>query len=197
MTSLGASAGWGLVVAASLIMGALVASRITLPERVAAPITALGAACSSPRSPWNWCRERTNRQGLGSPPSGCCSGPVPSSVPTPVVSGRVGQKRASLDPRRRRTSMPRPTVNTPAIDDSTGHRDLCLYLLARDERMVVVRTTRRSAMKALVYHGPGQKAWEDVAEARRSSTTPTRSCASTPPRSAAPICTSSRVTSPR
>jgi zinc transporter, ZIP family len=42
MTSLGSSAGWGLVVAASLMMGAVVASRITLPERVAAPITAFG-----------------------------------------------------------------------------------------------------------------------------------------------------------
>lgn len=42
MTSLGASAGWGMAVAASLMIGALVASRITLPERVAAPITAFG-----------------------------------------------------------------------------------------------------------------------------------------------------------
>lgn len=41
-TSLGSSAGWGLTVAASLILGALVASRITLSERVAAPITAFG-----------------------------------------------------------------------------------------------------------------------------------------------------------
>jgi hypothetical protein len=24
------------------------------------------------------------------------------------------------------------------------------------------RMTRRSSMKALVYHGPGQKAWQDV-----------------------------------
>jgi zinc transporter, ZIP family len=40
--SLGSAAGWGLAVAASLMLGALVASRITLPERVAAPITAFG-----------------------------------------------------------------------------------------------------------------------------------------------------------
>ena len=37
MTSFGSATGWGLVVAASLMMGAVVASRITLPERVAAP----------------------------------------------------------------------------------------------------------------------------------------------------------------
>lgn len=42
MTSLGSAAGWGLAVAASLMMGALVASWITLPERMAAPITAFG-----------------------------------------------------------------------------------------------------------------------------------------------------------
>jgi len=35
--------GWGLVVAASLIAGALVAVRITLPERVAATVSAFGA----------------------------------------------------------------------------------------------------------------------------------------------------------
>ena len=51
-------------------------------------------------------------------------------------------------------------------------------------------------MKALVYHGPGHKAWEEVPDPR-SSTTPTRSSASTPPRSAAPTCTSSRATCPR
>lgn len=42
MTSLGSSAGWGLAVAASLTVGALVAARVELPERVAAPITAFG-----------------------------------------------------------------------------------------------------------------------------------------------------------
>lgn len=42
MTSLWPSVGWGLAVAASLMVGALVASRITLPESVAAPLTAFG-----------------------------------------------------------------------------------------------------------------------------------------------------------
>ena len=40
--ALGSSAGWGLAGAASLMMGGFIASRITLPERVAAPITAFG-----------------------------------------------------------------------------------------------------------------------------------------------------------
>ncbi len=51
-------------------------------------------------------------------------------------------------------------------------------------------------MRALVYHGPGQKAWEEVPKPE-SSPTPTRSCASTPSPSAAPTCTSSRATCPR
>lgn len=42
MTGLGSSAGLGLAIAATLVIGALVASRITLPERVAASITAFG-----------------------------------------------------------------------------------------------------------------------------------------------------------
>jgi zinc transporter, ZIP family len=40
--NLGPSIGWGLVVAASLLAGALVAARIRLPERVAATLTAFG-----------------------------------------------------------------------------------------------------------------------------------------------------------
>lgn len=42
MTRIGELAGWGLAIAASLLMGALVAARITLPERVAAAITTFG-----------------------------------------------------------------------------------------------------------------------------------------------------------
>ena len=51
-------------------------------------------------------------------------------------------------------------------------------------------------MKALVYHGPGQRGWDSVTT-RRSSIRPTSSSGSTPRRSAAPTCTSSRATSPR
>jgi ZIP family zinc transporter len=40
--NLGAAIGWGLVVAASLLAGALVAARVRLPERVAATLTAFG-----------------------------------------------------------------------------------------------------------------------------------------------------------
>ena len=49
-------------------------------------------------------------------------------------------------------------------------------------------------MKALVYHGPGKKAWEEV-DKPAFGTTPTQSCASMPPRSAAPISTSSKAIS--
>jgi zinc transporter, ZIP family len=42
MANLGASAGWGLVVAASLVAGAVVAAAADLPPRIAATITALG-----------------------------------------------------------------------------------------------------------------------------------------------------------
>ena len=58
-------------------------------------------------------------------------------------------------------------------------------------------TRKECAMKALVYHGPGQKAWEEVPDPTSSSPTPTRSSASMPSRSAAPTCTSSRATSLR
>ena len=51
-------------------------------------------------------------------------------------------------------------------------------------------------MKALVYHGPGSKAWEDVPDAA-VRTRPTSWSGSTPPRSAAPTCTSSTATSRR
>jgi zinc transporter, ZIP family len=42
MGNLGASAGWGLVVAASLVVGALAAAVLRLPPRVAATLTAFG-----------------------------------------------------------------------------------------------------------------------------------------------------------
>ena len=42
MSNLGASAGWGLAVAASLIVGALAAAVLRLPPRVAATLTAFG-----------------------------------------------------------------------------------------------------------------------------------------------------------
>jgi ZIP family zinc transporter len=42
MSSLAASAGWGAVIAASLVIGGLVAAAVDLPERVAATITAFG-----------------------------------------------------------------------------------------------------------------------------------------------------------
>ncbi|MGI9081617.1 MAG: ZIP family zinc transporter, partial [Thermoleophilaceae bacterium] len=42
MGQLGASAGWGLAVAASLLAGALAGATLKLPERVAATITAFG-----------------------------------------------------------------------------------------------------------------------------------------------------------
>jgi len=42
MSNLGAAAGWGLVVAASLLAGALAAVLLSLPERVAATATAFG-----------------------------------------------------------------------------------------------------------------------------------------------------------
>ncbi len=42
MTNLGASAGWGLAIAASLLLGALAAAGLRLPERIAATITAFG-----------------------------------------------------------------------------------------------------------------------------------------------------------
>jgi ZIP family zinc transporter len=42
VSNLGASAGWGLVIAASLVVGGLVAAATSLPERIAATITAFG-----------------------------------------------------------------------------------------------------------------------------------------------------------
>ena len=42
MSNLAASAGWGAVIAASLVFGGLVAAEVNLPERVAATITAFG-----------------------------------------------------------------------------------------------------------------------------------------------------------
>lgn len=42
MGNLGVSAGWGIAVAASLFLGAIVAATLELPQRVAATITALG-----------------------------------------------------------------------------------------------------------------------------------------------------------
>ena len=42
MSNLAASAGWGAVIAASLLFGGLVAAAVNLPERVAATITAFG-----------------------------------------------------------------------------------------------------------------------------------------------------------
>jgi hypothetical protein len=42
MSNLGAAAGWGLVVAASLLAGALAAALLRLPERVAAIATSFG-----------------------------------------------------------------------------------------------------------------------------------------------------------
>jgi zinc transporter, ZIP family len=42
MPNLGPSIGWGLVVAASLLAGALLVARVRLPERVAATLTAFG-----------------------------------------------------------------------------------------------------------------------------------------------------------
>ena len=45
-------------------------------------------------------------------------------------------------------------------------------------------------MKALVYHGPNDKSWEEVPDPELIDPTPTPSCGSTPPRSAAPTCTS-------
>ncbi len=42
MSNLGASAGWGLVVGASLLAGAVAAALLTLPERIAATLTAFG-----------------------------------------------------------------------------------------------------------------------------------------------------------
>ncbi len=42
MSNFGASGGWGLAVASSLIIGALLAARFTLPVRVAATVTAFG-----------------------------------------------------------------------------------------------------------------------------------------------------------
>ena len=42
MSNLAASAGWGVVIAASLVIGGLVAAAVNLPERVAATITAFG-----------------------------------------------------------------------------------------------------------------------------------------------------------
>jgi len=46
-------------------------------------------------------------------------------------------------------------------------------------------------MKALVYHGPGQKAWEDVPDAAIREPTDVVG-GSIPPRSAAPTCTFSK-----
>jgi ZIP family zinc transporter len=42
VSNFGASVGWGLVIAASLVAGGLVAAVVTLPERIAATITAFG-----------------------------------------------------------------------------------------------------------------------------------------------------------
>ena len=42
MENLGASVGWGLVIGASLVIGALAAALLRLPERVAATLTAFG-----------------------------------------------------------------------------------------------------------------------------------------------------------
>ena len=49
-------------------------------------------------------------------------------------------------------------------------------------------------MKALVYHGPGQKAWEEVPDPKIIEPTDVI-VRWTRPRSAAPTCTSSRGTS--
>jgi hypothetical protein len=46
--------------------------------------------------------------------------------------------------------------------DTTSQSELRLYLIALVQLIVGVRAIRRSGMKALVYHGPGQKAWEDA-----------------------------------
>ena len=50
-------------------------------------------------------------------------------------------------------------------------------------------------MRAVVYHGPGNKALGGGADADACRTTPTPSCASMPSRSAGRTCTSSRATS--
>ena len=42
MANFGASTGWGLVVAASLVAGAVVAAGLSLPSRLAATFTAFG-----------------------------------------------------------------------------------------------------------------------------------------------------------
>jgi ZIP family zinc transporter len=42
VSNFGASLGWGLVIAASLVVGGLIAAAVNLPERVAATITAFG-----------------------------------------------------------------------------------------------------------------------------------------------------------
>lgn len=65
MTSLGSSAGWGLAVAASLMVGAVLASRVTLPERVAALVTALGAGVLLAAVGLELVPEADNQAGIG------------------------------------------------------------------------------------------------------------------------------------
>ena len=63
MANLGASAGWGILIGASLILGAIVAAGVSLPKRWAATLTAFGGGCRWRRSRWSSCPRRTQRQG--------------------------------------------------------------------------------------------------------------------------------------
>jgi threonine dehydrogenase-like Zn-dependent dehydrogenase len=54
---------------------------------------------------------------------------------------------------------------------------------------------RWGTMRAMVYHGPGEKSWDDVPDPKIQDDTD--AIVSMLPRSAGPICTSSRETYPR
>lgn len=68
--------GWGLVVAASLIAGALVAVRITLPERVAATVSAFGGGVLLGAVALELVPEADQQAGLGITACGMLAGTV-------------------------------------------------------------------------------------------------------------------------
>jgi zinc transporter, ZIP family len=76
MTRLVPSIGWGLAVGASLLVGALAAARITLPERTAATLTAFGGGVLLAAVALELVPEADERAGLGLTAIGLLGGTV-------------------------------------------------------------------------------------------------------------------------
>lgn len=76
MTRLAPSIGWGLAVGASLLVGALAAARITLPERTAATLTAFGGGVLLAAVALELVPEADERAGLGLTAIGLLGGTV-------------------------------------------------------------------------------------------------------------------------